>query len=397
MKKLLSAILAIMIVISCGTVAFAVVAGTVEILEAVRNGSAVDVSGTTTDVNAAVAVQVLDADDNVIGMDSFVVGADGSFSGSVAFSGTAASVRAADYDGGPWKTVELPPEHPVAPPEPESYAIRLDATENGTVALSTKYAVAGQKVTLTVTPDEGYLLESVVITDKNGNEIELTDLGDGKYSFKMPGRAVSVKAIFAQLPGYATCLGDDTCPSSKFTDVDVTAWYHDGIHFCVENGIMNGVSDTKFDVTGDVTRAQIVTMLWRLDGEKYVNYAMSFEDVADEQWYTEAVRWAASEGIVNGYGDGKFGTNDPVTREQLATILYRYAQSKGQGFTGSWMFLLDFVDRADISEWADEAVHWCSMKGIVNGIGNDLFDPQGNATRAEAASMIQRFCEALEK
>ena len=100
---------------------------------------------------------------------------------------------------------------------------------------------------------------------------------------------------------------------------------------------------------------------------------------------------------MEGYDAEHFGPNDPITREQLAVILYRYAKSKGQGFTGSWMFLLDFTDRADISAWADEAVHWCSMKGIVTGRNGGIFDPQGSATRAEAAVMIQRFCEALEK
>ena len=194
---------------------------------------------------------------------------------------------------------------------------------------------------------------------------------------------------------YNNCPKDETCPAGRFSDVDVSAWYHDGVHFCVENGIMKGVSDTMFDPAGDMTRAQIVTMLWRLDGEKYADYAMTFADVPAAQWYTEAIRWAAAEKIVNGYGDGRFGTNDPVTREQLATILYRYAQYKGQGFTGAWMFLLDFVDRADVSTWADEAVHWCSMKGVVHGKDGRVFDPQGTAARAEAAAMVQRFCEAL--
>ena len=107
--------------------------------------------------------------------------------------------------------------------------------------------------------------------------------------------------------------------------------------------------------------------------------------------------WAAAEKIVSGYDAEHFGPNDPVTREQLATILYNYAKYKGQGFSGSWMFLLDFVDRTDISSWADEAVHWCSMKGIVTGKDGKVFDPQGKATRAEAAAMVQRFCETLEK
>ena len=186
-------------------------------------------------------------------------------------------------------------------------------------------------------------------------------------------------------------------PISAFTDMDVNAWYADGVAYCLANGLMNGVADTKFDPAGNITRAMIVTMLWRLDGRKYPNYAMSFKDVPADQWYTEAVRWAQAERIVSGYDDERFGPNDLITREQLSTILYHYAQYKGQGFTGSWMFLLDFADRADIGSWADEAVHWCSMKGVVNGKDGKVFDPQGNATRAEAAAMMQRFCAALEK
>ena len=196
---------------------------------------------------------------------------------------------------------------------------------------------------------------------------------------------------------YSNCPKDETCPIEKFTDTKNDAWWHDGIHYCLDNRLMVGVSATNFDPTGDITRGMIVTMLWRLEGKPVINYAMSFKDVPAEQWYTEAIRWAAAEKIVNGYDAEHFGPTDPITREQLATILYNYAKYKGQGFTGDWMFLLDFVDRADISSWADEAVHWCSMKGIVNGKDGKVFDPQGTATRAEAASMIQRFCEALEK
>ena len=197
--------------------------------------------------------------------------------------------------------------------------------------------------------------------------------------------------------GYAACLKDVTCPISKFTDTKADFWWHDGIHYCLDNGLMNGVADTQFAPNGTITRGMIVTMLWRLDGQKYPNYYMTFKDVPASEWYTEAVRWAASEKIVSGYDAEHFGANDPVTREQLATILYNYAKYKGQGFTGDWMFLLNFVDRASISSWADEAVHWCSMKGIVTGKDGKVFDPQGYATRAEAASMMQRFCEAMDK
>ncbi len=189
------------------------------------------------------------------------------------------------------------------------------------------------------------------------------------------------------------CPQDETCVYAKFTDADTTAWYHDGVHFCVENGLMNGVADDKFAPSGTLSRGMIVTMLWRMEDEPVVNYAMTFKDVAAGKWYTEAIRWAQSTGVAGGYSADSFGPDDDVTREQLATILYNYAKLKGQGFTGSWMFLLDFADRTGISSWADEAVHWCSMKGIVNGKDGKVFDPQGKATRAEAAAMVQRFCQ----
>ena len=196
---------------------------------------------------------------------------------------------------------------------------------------------------------------------------------------------------------YDNCPKDETCPIEPFPDTKNDYWWHDGIHYCLDNGLMAGMSDTVFAPNGDTTRAQIVAILWRLEGKPYVNYAMSFQDVAAGQWYTEAVRWAAAEKIVSGYDAEHFGPGNSITREQLATILYNYARYKGQGFTGSWMFLFDFADRGDISSWADEAVHWCSMKGVVSGKDGNVFDPQGIATRAEAASMMQRFCEALEK
>ena len=194
---------------------------------------------------------------------------------------------------------------------------------------------------------------------------------------------------------YANCTKDADCPIDKFIDTKNDAWWHDGIHFCLENGLMVGVSDTQFAPAGTITRGMIVTMLWRLDGKKSPNYAMTFKDVPASQWYTEAVRWAAAEKIVSGYNAERFGADDAVTREQLATILCNYAKYKGQDCTVSRVSL-DYVDRADISSWANEAVKWCSLKGIVNGKDGKVFDPQGKATRAEAAAMMQRFCEVTE-
>ena len=129
-----------------------------------------------------------------------------------------------------------------------------------------------------------------------------------------------------------------------------------------------------------------------MEGSPVVNYILPFDDVAEGVWYTEAIRWAAASGVVGGYGNGKFGPGNPVTREQLAAMLYRYEQYKGGGFTGTWMFPLNYADADLVSSWAREPMCWAAMNGIITGIGNDQLDPQGKATRAQAASMIMRFC-----
>jgi hypothetical protein len=146
-----------------------------------------------------------------------------------------------------------------------------------------------------------------------------------------------------------------------------------------------------------ITRAEAIIALWNMEGSPVANYAMKFEDVKTEEAYTEAIRWAASEKIVEGYGDNKFGTDDPITREQLATILYRYEKSNGGGFTGLWMFHMDYVDIEEVSDWAYEAMCWMNMNRIVNGKPGKLLDPKGSATRAEAATMLYRYCEVSGK
>ena len=193
----------------------------------------------------------------------------------------------------------------------------------------------------------------------------------------------------------AECPKDDTCPLSALTDLDLTLWYYDGIHFCLENGMMNGVGNGKFDPSGTTNRAMIVTILYRSEGKPEVTGKDNpFGDVENGKWYTDAVIWAVENKIVEGYGDGKFGPMDIITREQLAAILYRYAQSKGQGFTGTWYFPLNYPDNAEISDWADEAMHWCVMNQIINGKDGKLV-PGGDASRAEAATMLMRYCTKI--
>ena len=178
-----------------------------------------------------------------------------------------------------------------------------------------------------------------------------------------------------------------------FTDVADTAWYADAVQYVYENGLMTGVSESEFAPDGTATRGQIVTILWRLAGSPVVNYAMRYADADEGAWYGEAVRWAASTGVVTGYTESSFGPNDAITREQLAAILYRYVKTQGQGFTGMWYFPLRYDDAASISSWADEAMHWCVMKGLLNGTSETTLSPQLTATRAQLAAILQRFCE----
>ena len=198
----------------------------------------------------------------------------------------------------------------------------------------------------------------------------------------------------------ASCPKDATCPISKFTDASPAAWYHDGVHWALDQGIMGGVSANRFDPNGTATRAQVATMLWRMEGSPASAGRIEYADVSAGAWYAPAVRWASAAGVITGYNapDGSgmiFAPDAPVTREQLAAMLYRYAQSKGQGFTGAWMFLLDYPDAATVSEWADEAMHWMTMHGIINGIDGKLA-PRFSATRAQIATMFMRYSESVK-
>lgn len=175
----------------------------------------------------------------------------------------------------------------------------------------------------------------------------------------------------------------------SLVDVPADAWYAEAAAYVCEKGIMKATSEGLFSPEGGVNRAQMAQMLWNLEGCPVVNYAMSFTDVG-EGW--ESVRWAVSEGYMQGYGDGSFGLGDELTREQLAAILYRYAQKQGGGFTGSWMFLLDCADRAEVSPWAYEAVCWMNMHGIINGKGGYIA-PKDMVTNAEAAAIWMRYLE----
>ncbi len=173
---------------------------------------------------------------------------------------------------------------------------------------------------------------------------------------------------------------------------DQENWAHAGIDYCVENGLMKGVSETVFTPTGSVTRAQLVTILYRLAGEPAVEFTGAFTDVAEGLWYSDAIEWAAANGVVNGVGEGRFNPDGEITREQIAAILYRYSGSpKAEGSLSA------FPDAASVSDYAVDAMIWATGKGLINGIGQGdvtILSPKTNASRAQIASIIMRYAEA---
>ena len=258
--------------------------------------------------------------------------------------------------------------------------------EGGKVAVSSTRASRGSTVTVTVTPDEGYELDTLTATDADGNELTLTDRGDGEYTFTMPRSKVEITASFKAV---------EDLSGFPFTDVSSTAWYYDAVVYAWENDLMTGTSAATFAPGMTTDRAMLATLLWRLEGSPSVDYLMDFDDVAEGLWYSEAVRWAASEGVVTGVGDGSsFAPTGAITREQMAVMLYRYAQYKGYDVTGS-ADLSGYADADSVSSWAEYAVAWAVDAGLISGVGNNTLNPQGSATRAEIATILMRFVETF--
>ena len=254
----------------------------------------------------------------------------------------------------------------------------------------------GGSATLSVpyTLKDGQTAQGIVVwyVANDGTRTQVDASYDGKnVVFSVPHFSNYVIAYDAAKA--AACPQDTTCPISAFTDAKASAWYHDGVHWAIENDVMNGVGDGKFAPNDTTTRAQVVTMLWRLDGSPAYVGMSEFSDVDNEQWYGPAIRWASAEGIVNGYDDGRFGANDAVTREQLVTILYRYAQYKKMDVSvGEDTNILSYDDAFDVHQWAMSAMQWAVGAGVVNGIGTNL-EPAGDASRAQVATMLWRFCK----
>ena len=270
-----------------------------------------------------------------------------------------------------------------------SHEISTSVGDNGAITVD-RYATEGDTVTIQVAPDQAYKLDDLSVT-ANGKEVELTANGDGTYTFTMPSADVKITATFAEDPDWTPDEPEEpsTDVSDLFIDIAANAWYKDAVQYAYDNGLMTGVSANEFAPEATTTRAMIVSMLARLENVTSAE-SVGFSDVSDGDWYATAVNWAATEGIVSGTGEGDFSPNAAITREQLAAMLMNYAAYKGQDVSAR-ANLSAYSDAAAISSWANDVMSWSVAEGLISGMTEDTLQPQGSATRAQVAAILERF------
>ena len=277
----------------------------------------------------------------------------------------AALVKKPSSGGGPSSGVFFP-----------SYPVTIPGkTENGTVTVSTKNATSGSTVTITVKPDDGFKLDELTVIDKNGNELKLTDKGNGKYTFTMPASKVEINASFVK-----------KVEISPFSDVSTSAYYYKAVKWAQKKGITGGIGNGLFGPNQPCTRAQIVTFLWRAAGSPVVNYAMNMSDVPEGSYYAEAVRWALSEGIATGTTENTFSPDSECTRAQAVAFLFRYAASEAVTLQE---LVSGFSDADSVPGYALPAMNWALAEEIVQGNGSKLM-PNDSCTRAQIVTFLFR-------
>lgn len=311
-----------------------------------------------------------------------------------------------------------------------------ETVTGGSVSVPEEKVREGSTVTITVTPEAGYVIDKVTVKTK-WSVVEVTDNGDGSFSFTQPAGSVTVTPTFKKvdetpanpdnkddntengnnngntgdngnnggstgLPVIPVTPTNPTTPTEKrewkdnFSDVTGENWFYEAVKYVYESGLMNGRTETSFMPEATATREQFISVLWRMAGSPAATVTATFTDLLEGEYYIPAISWAVEKGIANGYDDGRFGVGDPITREQLATMLYRYEKSIGGGFVGAWAYQMKFTDVENVSEWAWEAICWCNMKKIVNGRDDGSLDPQGYANRAEMAKIFTAY-QQLER
>lgn len=280
--------------------------------------------------------------------------------------------------------LERPQNPPVTLPEPESPTLEIAETTHGAVVVSTAQPDYGEVVTIVPQPEPGYMVEAVTVTDADGEALAVTALEDGSYQFIQPRGTVTISVTFAKKP----------VEPLPFVDVAAEDWYGDAVAAVYARGLMTGTAEDTFAPELAATRGMVVSILHRLAGSPTVS-AEVFEDVTADDWYGQAVAWAASEGIASGTSAETFSPNAAVTREQLAAFLCNFAAQQGMDTTAR-SDLSNFDDAATVSDWAQDAVSWAHAEGLLAGTSATTLSPQGEATRAQLAAMLVRFSDYLE-
>lgn len=280
--------------------------------------------------------------------------------------------------------LERPQNPPVTLPEPESPTLEIAETAHGAVVVSTAQPDYGEVVTIVPQPESGYVVEAVTVTDADGEALAVAALEDGSYQFTQPRGTVTINVTFAKKP----------VEPLPFVDVAAEDWYGDGVAAVYAQGLMMGTAEDTFAPELAATRGMVVSILHRLAGSPTVS-AEVFEDVTADDWYGQAVAWAASEGIASGTSAETFSPNAAVTREQLAALLCNFAAQQGVDTTAC-SDLSNFDDAAAVSDWAQDAVSWAHAEGLLAGTSATTLSPQGEATRAQLAAMLVRFSDYLE-
>ncbi|MEA5083356.1 MAG: S-layer homology domain-containing protein [Lachnospiraceae bacterium] len=269
------------------------------------------------------------------------------------------------------------------------HIITATAGAGGVISPSGKVLVVSEgSKTFTITANKGYEVKDVLVDGVSVGSVT-------EYTFKEVSKIHSITASFVEVSEEVP----EEVPATtvSYSDVKNSDWFKEAVDYVTENGLMSGVGEGKFGPNISTDRGMIVTILWRLEGQPSATTKSSFTDVADGEYYAEAVAWAAENKIVEGYGNGLFGPKDTITREQMASILYRYSKFKGYDITQGGMAVREFSDYSNISPWALESVTWAVNAGLISGVNESQLDPRGKATRAQVASILMRYCEDVAK
>lgn len=272
--------------------------------------------------------------------------------------------------------------NPVLSDTPATYPPTVSKPANGNVSVSPSSPKVGDTVTISPAPNGDYEVGNVTVRDSSGSKLQVKDNLNGTYSFIQPGETVTIQVTFVPWS-----------QEMPFFDIRPDDWCYDAVRYVNSRGIMGGYSDGNFRPNIQLSRAMLAQVLYNLAGGVPANYQIQYHDVPEGAWYAEAVRWAASEGIITGYSDGSFRPDASITREQFAVMLYRFERSRNGGSAGEWMLRPDYADAERIGDYAREAVIWCTMNGILGGYGDGTLRPKGQTTRAQAAAMLTRFSE----